>query len=86
MSNYVTATRDHDAEFLLGIQMKENDRQLQAARNGRKMVTPRSPVRDVGPVAVPTAAESKAAARFVCRMVERDAVDEVLAMLGLEAS
>ncbi|MFB4265369.1 hypothetical protein [Nonomuraea sp. GTA35] len=86
MSDYVTPVRGHDAEFLLGIQRASNDRQVQAAKAGRRPVLAKSPVRDVGPIPEITPGEAQAAARFVRRRVEKPAVREVLQMLGLEAS
>lgn len=84
--SYATTHGGHDAEWLLQHERVNNDRQMQAARAGRVLVSPKNPVRSVGHVAELAPWMEQAASRFVRRSVDADAVDEVLAMLGLETS
>jgi hypothetical protein len=85
MGTYAATHGGHDAEWLLQNERVLNDHIAQQARKGRKPVMSKSPIRDVGPVPTSRADELQAAARFVRRKVDSDAIGEVLAMLGLEA-
>lgn len=84
MSRYPAS--DHDAEWLLQIERRHNDRVLQAARQtGRRPGISKSPVTSIAAVEQISPWEAQAAAEFVRRRVEGEAVHEVLQMLGLEA-
>lgn len=78
----------HDAEFLLQMQKAANDRELQAVRRGRGHMSA-SPVTATFAVSKPDPVLQQAAARFVARAAAGhgpSGVEEILQMLGLEAS